>query len=280
MKQTSSGQVVLITLLVLTIATTVALSLISRTTTDTSITNQVEESSQAFSAAEAGIEEALRSGVGTTGVQILTSGTSYNVLVSTIGNAVGIYEFPKKTLKGTTETLWLANHDPSTGELDETQWYNASSIDICTGGDAITVPALAVTLLYRESSDGSYRVVKTGYDPDGARAAVNKFDSISPPGNCGDTGTLYTKTLTFSTLDPSIDPSVDTLIALRLRPLYNDAKIAFNTGAALLPRQGNRIESTGATVGGTNRKIIVYQQYRAPSTVFDAALYSQSSIEQ
>src|SRR3990172_6897276 len=102
-----SGQVVLITLLVLTIATTVALSLISRTTTDTTITAQVEESSRAFNAAEAGIEEALISGGGTRGAQVLAPGVSYAVSVASIGTAVGIYEFPKKTLKGVTETLWL-----------------------------------------------------------------------------------------------------------------------------------------------------------------------------
>jgi Tfp pilus assembly protein PilX len=281
MKQnnTSSGQVVLITLLVLTIATTVALSLISRTTTDTTITNQTEESSRAFSAAEAGIEEALRTGLGTVnGTFVGVDGVSYNTLVSTVGSAAGIYDFPKKTLKGMTDTLWLANHDDVTGAIDETvHAFTAPSIDICWSTDATTVPALAITLLYRESSDGSYRVAKTAFDPVGTRAADNKFDSTWTPGGCGgSTQTYYRKTLAFS----PIDPSTDLLIALRIRPLYNDAKIAIDTGGSMLPKQGNKIESLGTTIGGTNRKVIVYQQYRSPSSVFDAAIYSQGSIEQ
>jgi hypothetical protein len=117
-----SGQVVLITLLVLTIATTVALSLIARTTTDTTITAQVEESSRAFSAAEAGIEEALKTASGTIGAKVLTSGVLYNVTVNSIGGAVGVYEFSKKTLKGDTETLWLVAHD-SNGVPIITQTY-------------------------------------------------------------------------------------------------------------------------------------------------------------
>lgn len=280
MRKTSSGQVVLITLLVLTIATTVALSLISRTTTDTTITNQTEESSQAFSAAEAGIEEALKNGSGTTGAQVLTPNvSSYTTLVSTIGNATGVYVFPKITQKGATETLWLVNHD-SSGSLVETPTYTASSIGICWSNETV-IPALVVTLLYKESTDGSYRVAKIGYDPSGARAAANKFTSSWTPGGCGgNTGTYYKQTLTFSSFNPAIDPATDVLLALRIRPLYSDTTIAIDAGGMKLPQQGNKIESTGVTIGGTNRKIVVYQQYRAPSTVFDAAVYSQGSLEQ
>jgi Tfp pilus assembly protein PilX len=280
MKQTSSGQAVLITLLVLTIATTVALSLISRTTTDTTITTQTEESSQAFSAAEAGIEESLKSGSGSIGAQVLTPNvSSYTTLVSTIGNATGVYVFPKITQKGTTDTLWLVSHD-SSGSLVETPTYTAPSIGICWSNETV-IPALVATLLYKESTDNSYRVAKIGYDPSGARAAANKFTSSWTPGGCGgNTGTDYKQTLTFSSINPTIDPATDVLIALRIRPLYSDAIIAIDAGGMTLPQQGNKIESTGVTVGGTNRKIVVYQQYRAPSTVFDAAVYSQSSLEQ
>ena len=272
-----SGQVVLITLLVLTIATTVALSLISRTTTDTTITAQVEESSRAFSAAEAGIEEALKSGVGTNGTQVLTPGVSYAVSVASIGNAIGMYEFPKKTLKGITETLWLVAHDAS-GVPVIVPTYTAPSIGLCWSTDTV-VPAMVVTVLYKESSDNSYRVVKAAFDPDTLRSPPNQFDQAYTPGGCGgNTNTTYKETITFSALNATINPATDTIIALRIRPVYNDTKIVIDSGAALLPLQGNRIVSTGSTATGTNRKIVVYQQYRSPSTAFDAALYSQGTI--
>lgn len=274
------GQVVLITLLVLTIATTVALSLISRTTTDVTITNQVEESSRAFSAAEAGIEEALRSGIGTSGAQTLAGGrATYNVTVSSIGDAAGMFEFPKKIQEGTTETLWLVSHDAN-GVPIETPTYTSPTIGICWSSETVP-PALVATVLYKESSDNSYRVTKAAFDPNGVRATSNKFVSTYEPGGCSGTGaTGYRETIDFTVLTPSLDPTTDTLISLRIRPVYSDATIAIDSGAAVLPVQGNRIESTGSTTSGTNRKIVVFQQYRSPATMFDAALYSQGTLIQ
>jgi hypothetical protein len=100
---------------------------------------------------------------------------------------------------------------------------------------------------------------------------------------CGvNTGTTYKQTITFNSLNSlaaplSITPALDILIALRIRPLYSDTKIAVNTGGTL-PSQGKRIESTGSTATGTNRKIVVVQQYRSAETIFDAALYSQGDL--
>ncbi len=62
-----SGQVLLITMLVMAVATTIGLALASRSTQDVNISTQVEESSRAFSAAEAGIEEGTEAGVRTRG---------------------------------------------------------------------------------------------------------------------------------------------------------------------------------------------------------------------
>lgn len=281
-KRYSQGQVVLITLLVLTIATTVALSLISRTTTDTTITNQVEESSRAFSAAEAGVEQALAANatgtIGPTGI-VGAAGVSYNVLISSIGAKAGLYEFPQKTLKGTTETLWLVAHDQN-GALVENPTYTASSIDVCWSKET-PIAALEVTLLYKESSAvvDNYRIAKVAYDPDPVRFGSDKFTSTYVAGGCGvNTGTDYRETITFNLLNAGIDPTTDTLIALRIRPLFNDAKIVIDPGGTVIPSQGNQIESTGSTITGTNRKIVVYQQYRSASSVFDAALYSQGAI--
>ena len=80
------GQILLITLLVLTVATTIALSLIGRATIDLSMSNQLEESTRAFNAAEAGVEQALKSGLGTNGPAVLTNGVTYDVTVNTIGD--------------------------------------------------------------------------------------------------------------------------------------------------------------------------------------------------
>ncbi len=271
------GQIVLITLLVLAIATTIALSLISRTTNDASITRQVEESSRAFSAAEAGIEEALRTQSGSNGVVTLAAGVSYSVNVSSIGNAVGLYELPKKTLQGNTETVWLVNH-AADGSIVESPTYTAPSISVCWSKKSATeIPALVATLMYKQS--GVYKTVKTAIDPDGVRSASNNFSNTYSSGGCGGSvATDYKATITFSALNATITPAIDTLIMLRIRPVYYDTSMVIDSGVSVLPLQGNRIESTGSTIGGTNRKIVVYQQYRSPSTIFDAALYSENTL--
>jgi Tfp pilus assembly protein PilX len=272
-RRAQRGQVVLITLLVLAMAITVALSLISRTTTDTSITTQVEESSRAFSAAEAGIEEALRTGLGTGTATVLTPGVTYSVNVSSIGNAAGVYQFQKKTLQGSTETVWLANHDAS-GVLDETTaGYTSSAISVCWGNQTSSeIPAIIATLLYKEG--GVYKTAKYAIDPDATRRTTNHFSAPTIARGCD--ASIPTKYIVHLTL-PAILVT-DRYIALRIRPVYFDTRFVVDSGVHLLPLQGNKIESTGSTVGGTNRKIVVYSQYRSPSTIFDAALYSEGAI--
>jgi len=55
----NSGQITLIALLVMVVLLTIGLAVVSRSVTDIRISKETEESARAFSAAEAGIEEAL-----------------------------------------------------------------------------------------------------------------------------------------------------------------------------------------------------------------------------
>lgn len=270
-----SGQVLLISLLVLSIATTVALSLIGRSTTDVAISNQTNESSRAFSAAEAGIEESLKTGMGTNVPQVLTSGSTYTVAKANIGEAIGAFIFPKKISPGTSETLWLVDHNAD-GTLDETPTYTATGIDVCWSQET-TTPAIFVSVFYK-TAGGEYRVAKGAYDPDATRALTNKFSGVtSLSGGCGTgTGTTYKQTVTFG--DFSINPASDTLLMLRLQPVYSDTAFAVNAGASTLPLQGAKLESTGVSGAGVTRKIVVYQQFRAPQSIFDSVIYSQGSF--
>ncbi|MFH0863897.1 MAG: PilX N-terminal domain-containing pilus assembly protein, partial [Candidatus Gottesmanbacteria bacterium] len=55
-----NGQILLIVLLVMVVGLTMGLSLATRSATDVKISSQLEHSSRAFAAAEAGIEAALK----------------------------------------------------------------------------------------------------------------------------------------------------------------------------------------------------------------------------
>lgn len=275
-----SGQILLITLLVLTIATTVGLSLIARTKTDLNINNQIQESSQAFSAAEAGIEQALRNSQGTGVTPIPTSGVSYQVdKIDIVSDASFIYSFPKTTSQGSTDVLWLTTHDETTGALNEvpaSDYLVAASpetIDVCWSS-ASPMPALVVTYFYKRGA--TYEVARQAFDPNNGRAATNKFTVAPTVSGCGaSSGTAYKVTLNLQTLpSPALNVAADTALMIRFRALYSDTHIVVQ-GVRALPKQGNIYESTGTTNTGLNRTIQVYQTYKAPSSIFDYVLYSQ-----
>lgn len=267
-RRSQEGQVLLISLLVLSIATTVALSLIGRSTTDVAISTQVTESSRAFSAAEAGIEEALKTGSVSSGAKVLTAGVTYNVTRADIGGAAGVYVFPKKVSRGMVETLWLVNHDGS-GGLVEIPTYTQPTIDVCWSSETVT-PAMIVSVAYK-TAGGAYRVTKGAYDPEGARALTNKFSGVTAmTGGCGaGSGTTYKQTVTLA--------GMDTVLMLRLAPVYADSVLAVNATGAI-PLQGGKLESTGTSETGVSRKIVVYQQFRASPPLLDSVIYSQGSF--
>jgi len=274
LRTSQSGQILLISLLVLSVATTIALSLIGRAATDQNISNEIEESARALSAAEAGIEQSLKSSVGSGGTQVLTPSVSYTTNVSAIGSAAGPYTFSQKSTRNSTETLWLVAHN-SDGTLNETPTYTASTMDICWSSET-TTPAVVATVLYKKNSDGSYRMAKAAFDPNGARASTNKFTAVAGAGtNCGQNN-FYKTTLNFTSL--GITPTLDTLLMLRLRPVYSGAQLAVDSGGTILPIQGNRIDSTGSVATGVTRKVVVLQQYRSAESIFDAVVFSQGTF--
>jgi hypothetical protein len=276
--RTHKGQILLITLLVLSIATTIALSLIARTTTDLNISNEADESSRAFNAAEAGIEQALLSNTAPAGTQtLLGNDATYAVTQNQIGGETGTYKFPRVTSVGQTETLWLVPHetdplDPNIGEpIVSTKGYTADTMKVCFAANS----ALEVVIYYLRG--GEYRIARGLYDSESGRVGTNNFTQADGSGCGADTNTSYSHSIDFPT-DFSINPGVaesDTLVFMRFRPLYANTQIAVNASAAI-PLQGNTFESCGTTGTGIRRCISVIQNYRTPSGLFDYVIYSNT----
>ncbi len=274
--ETQRGQVLLITLLVLSVAATVVLSAISRSTIDISVSTQIADSAKAFSAAEAGIEEVLKTGIVPTQPVVLAPGTTYNVIKTDIGGGTGIYTLPKKTSRGSVETVWLVAHNAD-GTIREIPTYTAPVLDICWSAETV-IPAMIISVIYKTPT-ASYRVAKIAVDPSLARRSTNYFSSpTSASGGCGvNTGTTYRQTVTFASFSPAINPSSDILLMIRIQPVYSDTKIALLAVGAL-PSQGTRITSSGETTSGLSRKVVVYQQFRSPPVNFDAVVFTTGAI--
>jgi hypothetical protein len=275
------GQVLLITVLVLSVAVTIALSLIGRSVSDVSMSRNVEESARAFSAAEAGIEEALRTNAQQTNVSY--GGAGYSSSIAVIGDSTGVYTLPTISV-GQADTVWLVAHN-ALNVLDLSQspyYYPNSTIDICWA-HATPEPALEVVIYYM--SGANYYVNRGVYDPGDVKNPPNNFSGVTDSGNidggCGGMQNVYRQRVTIPT-GVGVIP-----LFMRIRPYYGNATVSIAPlGGDKLPTQGFEVSSVGCTQitqegcteGGVTRKIVVRRQYPGAATIFDYSIYSQGSL--
>ncbi len=277
--QDQAGQVVLILVLVTIVGLTVGLSLISRTVTDIRISSQIEQSSRAFSAAEAGIESALKGAVigGPTGtVSLSDSSAKYNV--SALGGSSSVYYFPYSEAAN-IQTLWLMPHNTDGVTLNENgpwpdpsdqPYPTASSVDICFGSGTTGNPAIVVGLFYKDGTD--YKFVKSAYD---SLTRGNKFNLADVAGSYCDGTFRFKKTIT-ATTDFGIAASAK-LLMLRIQIIYDGSVIAIKPAVnTSLPIQGKLITSLGKTDTGVARKIQVNNSFSVLPFNLDFTLFVEN----
>ena len=270
----NSGQIVLILVLITVVGLTIGLSLISRTVTDVRISSQIEESGRAFSAAEAGVENALKVinvlPIGPTR-SITLNNASADYSVSDIGGNSSLYTFPL-TEANSSQLLWLVNHN-SNGSLGTEFYPTDKTIDICWGTTGNN-SALELSLYYKTGT--TYKIAKSAYDPDIARG--NNFNPADKVGNYCNSSYLYKHAFNFIA-DFGVDAS-DVLLALRMTPVYENTSIGVLPAATVnLPVQGNQINSVGKSSTGVVRKIQVNKTYNMLPGLLDFALYCESSCQ-
>jgi hypothetical protein len=270
----------------MSVVLTIGLAITSRTVTDIEISEQTEEAARAFSAAEAGIEEALFT-PGDYFAETIEEGVTYKTQKSGLG------EEPSYLFSQTKEmnTLWLA-------EYPDSQSYVANSLTLLWGNIDLPTeePALEATVYYK-TVGGESRVIRYALDPDPlSRDHTNNF--CSPGGGncdgitCPDDGSsgfcnapsgysIGGRTARYkATIDLS-DASGGTLLFARLRFLYsnNESSQVLGAQAAVgnFPSQGVKIESVG-TAGTSTRRVEVTRLHPASLEIFDFLLYSESSL--
>lgn len=299
----SPGQALLIVLLVMAVVVTTGLSVISRTISDVTVTTGQEDSLRAFSAAEAGIEEAIVSNLSIddppTEKVIESAGEpteiKYTASVDRFPEAARDYPYPSEIASGETATIWLVEHDDS-GNLNYSQSYTGNKIDIFWGKpNTLIKPALEISVLYLDSATGKLQIGRAIADPESNRTCTSgdenncfTFDKQNPPHHnqttlgTGTEAKEYRYLLSLAFRDLDITFNEDTLIALNIRLLYNsDTKqilgVSGQGAPANLPSQGTAIESVGSS-GEAARKVRVYQLYPTTPTIFDSAVFSKSGI--
>lgn len=291
MKITSQkGQAVLIILLVMVVILTVALSIASRSITDISISKKEEEAARAFSAAEAGVEQALK---GTNTADIFTGSfqneASFSASVTSVSSGGATFVYPSLISSGETATVWFISH-ANDGSLtcSGKPCFAGSKIKVCwgvEGTDASTAitPAIEFSVLYDSSG---IKIARGSYDPYATRRASNNFAA-----NDGSVCTINGQNFAFyKTVElgssglniPSTAITGNGLKLAKIRLLYNTDKahllgIEVGAGAGdgnfVLPEQGQKIESVG-TAGDSSRKIEAYKLYSDLPPVFDFGVFS------
>lgn len=302
------GQLLLTIILVLTIALAIGLSVVQKSLVDISTATKTEQSSQAFSAAEAGVEKALLSPQGGTDLNFSLDNTSSNIsvkdegkwpLLPQLGQQQDGLEFPPLAREDTAQ-VWFA--DPAStlpscspnASSSNPVCYKRSSFEVYWGSSKTDVSAISLKFIYY---NGTAYVAKTFlYDPDPARGASANFLTatcdVGYPGtpssgftvvktNLGTNRAFYCK----QTIDTGITITGSTLpILVRIRLLYNTESQSVAVRAVdtcgrdcSIPPQMRTITSTGLT-GNIQRKIQLTKQDNTVLPYFDYAIFSAGDI--
>ncbi|KKQ59989.1 MAG: hypothetical protein US80_C0004G0041 [Candidatus Daviesbacteria bacterium GW2011_GWA2_38_17] len=263
-----AGQVILILILVMAVALAIGISVIQRSLSDISTSSKVEQSSRAFSAAEAGIEKALRND---------TSNTVFTDSRATVSNSGSLplagqaLEYP---LLGKEEVaqVWLADPNANLPNCTGYTCYTQTSLGVYWGNSSTDKAALELTIVYY--AGGSYQSKKWYLDQI-ARTPANNFDTSADCGGflIGVNAYRCKKTLSFTAQEAA------GLMLLRARLLYNSTSqpIAVAPVSGSLPPQAMIIESTG-TAGDTQRKIRVFKLDKVVPPYFDYGIFSLGEI--
>jgi len=293
-----SGQILIALVLTLLTILTIGLIVIQRSTTDISTSTQNDQSSRAFSAAEAGIEQALQSNTAIPLQNSLSNNASFVVSPSARLPLPGqAFEY-FATTRGEIAQVWLANlADPLIPS-----YYMRDDLFIYFGDPAKT-PAVEINLVTRINSTGEYVSQRWYYDTASSRSNQNGFTqcgsdsfslmnplpintSLSSDGTvtadrkfkCRVRLKTFAEAPTVTPPNPGITP-----IMIRARVLYNDkqhfavAPISNGTPGSDLPPQATIYTSIG--LSGQSRKTI--QVMKVDGVVpffFDYAVFSTSDI--
>ena len=289
------GQVIVILLLLMLVALSIGLAVTQRSVTDVTTSTQTEQSSRAFSAAEAGLEKAL-SGSLDEGSFSLDNSSSSNIQASAWlpqDSGTGI-EYPPIG-RETTAQFWFT--DPT----DQGIFYTGDSAWLYFGNPNAGIendsPAVEVEVVMLAS--GKFYSQTYFYDSDSSRVAANGFKPVSCNGNAllnkgilGNNHLFYCKVQIprpYFNVFPNPAPGGGNcdasrscqLILARVRLLYSSQnhKIALEPLAnTQLPRQVQIYNSTG--IAGQSQKQI--QAFRVKDVVppwFNFAVFSINEIK-
>lgn len=271
------GQSLLIVVLVIVVALTVTLSVVSRSIVNLKTSIQQNDSQKALAAAEAGIEQAIKTkpesgisvpitvgnGTVTSNEVKLNSATSDSAFLAYGGNVI---------TKDDGASIWLSPYPINTAIA----WSGTLTVYWGDSSGADNNAALEIVILSKDAG-GRIIISKEAYDPSGSRRGPggnnngNNFsspDNLKPAG-CSASGVNMNTKFTYSQNLTIINGYL-----LKIIPIYKPTTLAICDKTYGLPTQGQTIESS-ATSGDVQRKVTVFQGFpELPAELFPYNLMS------
>jgi hypothetical protein len=264
-----SGQALVLVLLALAVVLTIVLFILSRSITDISVSSSQSQSVSAFSAAEAGVEQALVGSATGTPMPVGVGGASYTANVTDVAKGATSFIYPIGLNSGDDMTLWLKSQDSSSD-------FTGSNLKICWGSagtlsNSDTTPAIEVVLFHETAANtpSTTEIFRAAFDPY-SPTRTNGFsapDNISGACSVGGQAFQFQKTL-------NLAPNPQFVF---VRMFYNTDTAQFvafdSTDTHVFPTQGIVVDSTGLA-GQSTRRVSVFQGWPEIPDPFRFAIYS------
>ncbi|MDO8496954.1 MAG: hypothetical protein Q7S61_00225 [bacterium] len=253
--KSQKGQVLLIIVMLLATAITVVLSITFKATTDIQLSKLEEENQKALAAAEAGIEEALRTSANVVSIGSLSIGLAGFEGSAIITTAVSNTFVSPLLQEDQQYTFYLSNYPALDGSFsgNTSIWYGSEG----TNCDSM---AVEVTYIYKNSS-GVYQMNRYLADS-GSKLGSGGTDklSVTSINSALDTTTFQCKTQNLTV--PTVVGSAPTVLIVRT--LFAATRLGFRAedpGAYLKP-QGKYVTSEAMNTNTkVTKKIQLFQSY-------------------
>lgn len=275
-----SGQTLLIVVLVMVVSLTVGLSVVLRSITNVRIAAEEENSQRAFSAAEAGIEQALKTGANISNQTLDNNAVIKEVTIQQLSGDQFLVNSGNSIEKNDGVDIWLVEHNED-GTLDYSSgWQELSANSNLTlywgnSNDGCVNAALEVVVI--SGTQASPVSTRYAWDACAARRGQNSFDAPDTGFySLGGKNFYYREEITISSASKGI--------LVRINPLYaktilavkgcNENSTPPHASCNTLPTQGKIVESVGS-VNETVRKVNFFQGYpKVPAEFFPHTLFS------
>jgi Tfp pilus assembly protein PilX len=271
------GQVLLIVILIMVVVLTIVLSLATRSVTNTRLTSQDQDSKRALSAAEAGIEQALKKGstVGI-GANIGTNATIKQITLNTLSGTDVLVNNGLLISRDDGADVWFVDHKAD-GTPDYTTPKGVTTLTVSWGksGEVCSSSAnsntmAAIEVIVVSGPVGSPRATRTVFDPctsAPARQASINFDTVVTPGrSVQGIQFAYQNTIT----------GMSNALFARIIPLYADTSVGVTANVAL-PNQGTVVDALGSA-GNAQRRVNTFRGYpKLPTEFFPYGIFAPQS---